>query len=59
MEAVPGKELEAAHPALVGLPRELLTPEGSVANKRSPGSTSPRSVELQLGAARRCLEANR
>ena len=59
LEAVPGKELEAAHPALAGLPRELLTPEGSVANKRSPGSTSPRSVELQLGAARRYLEANR
>jgi argininosuccinate lyase len=59
LEAVPGEELEAAHPALAGLPRELLTPEGSVANKRSPGSTSPWSVDLQLGAARRFLEANR
>jgi argininosuccinate lyase len=59
LEEVPGEELAAAHPALAELPRELLTPEGSVANKRSPGSTSPESVELQLDEARRFLDANR
>ncbi len=46
------EELSAAHPALAELPGKLLTPEGSVANKRSPGSTSPSSVEDQLKAAR-------
>jgi argininosuccinate lyase len=55
LEEVPGEELAAAHPALAELPRELLTPEGSVANKRSPGSTSPGSVEAQLEKARRSL----
>jgi argininosuccinate lyase len=58
LEKVPGEELAAAHPELAELPRELLTPDGSVANKRSPGSTSPESVELQLEEARRFLEAN-
>ena len=55
LEEVPREELAAAHPALSDLPPELLTPEGSVANKRSPGSTSPSSVERQLEAARRFL----
>jgi argininosuccinate lyase len=55
LEEVPGEELAAAHPALAELPRELLTPEGSVANKRSPGSTSPESVKAQLEEARRFL----
>jgi argininosuccinate lyase len=59
LDEVPGEELAAAHPELAELPRELLTPEGSVANKRSPGSTSPESVELQLEEARRLLDANR
>src|SRR5215210_8164303 len=45
-----------AHPVLADLPRELLTPRGSVANKRSPGSTSPASVEAQLREARAYLE---
>jgi argininosuccinate lyase len=58
LEEVPGEELAAAHPALAELPRELLTPEGSVANKRSPGSTSSESVEVQLRIARRFLDAN-
>jgi argininosuccinate lyase len=58
LEDVPGEELAAAHPALAEVPRELLTPHGSVANKRSPGSTSPESVEAQLGAARRFLDTN-
>jgi argininosuccinate lyase len=58
LEEVPDEELAAAHPALAELPRELLTPEGSVANKRSPGSTSPESVEVQLRIARRFLDAN-
>jgi len=55
---VPGEQLAAAHPVLAELPRELLTPRGSVAVKKSPGSTSPESVEAQLGAARRFLNAS-
>jgi argininosuccinate lyase len=55
-EAPPG-ELAAAHPALADLPGELLTPEGSVANKRSPGSTAPGSVASQLVEARRFLRS--
>ncbi len=55
LESVPRSELAAAHPELADLPRELLTPEGSVAHKRSPGSTSPGSVEGQLKAAREYL----
>ena len=51
-EEVPDEELAAAHPALADLPRELLTPRGSVANKKSPGSTSPASVDEQLARAR-------
>ncbi len=54
-EQVPEKELAAAHPALADLPRELLTPMGSVANKRSPGSTSPASVDAQLARAHKLL----
>jgi argininosuccinate lyase len=48
--------LAGTHPALADLPRELLTPRGSVANKRSPGSTSPASVKAQLREARAYLE---
>ena len=55
LEEVPAVELTAAHPILVGLPRDLLTPEGSVANKKSTGSTSPASVEEQLERARKVL----
>jgi argininosuccinate lyase len=58
LEEMPRDDLAAAHPALAELPRELLTPQGSVANKESPGSTSPESVEAQLGEARRFLDAN-
>lgn len=54
-EQVPDEELSAAHPALADLPRELLSPGGSVANKRSSGSTSPGSVEAQLTRARALL----
>ncbi|QIN78633.1 argininosuccinate lyase [Rubrobacter marinus] len=54
-EEVPEDELVAAHPALADLPRELLTPKGSVANKSSPGSTSPDSVDAQLARARGLL----
>ncbi len=56
LEEVPAEELTAAHPALASLPRDLLTPKGSVANKRSAGSTSHDSVELQLRRAREFLE---
>jgi argininosuccinate lyase len=56
-ENVPDEELAAAHPMLAGLPRELLTPRGSVANKKSPGSTAPGSVGRQLEAARAFLDA--
>ncbi len=55
LEEAPAEELTAAHPILVGLPRDLLTPEGSVANKKSTGSTSPASVEEQLERARKVL----
>jgi argininosuccinate lyase len=54
-EEAPPEVLAAAHLALADLPRELLTPEGSVANKRSPGSTAPGSVASQLEEARRFL----
>ncbi len=56
LEETPREELAAAHPALENLPRGLLTSEGSVSNKESPGSTSPRSVKLQLEAARAFLD---
>ena len=51
-EQVPKEELAAAHPALADLPEGLLTPGGSVANKKSAGSTSPGSVDAQLDRAR-------
>lgn len=56
LEELPDEELAAAHPKLSDFPRQLLTPEGSVANKKSPGSTSYDSVERQLAAARDVLE---
>ena len=56
LEEVPEDELIAAHPALAEFPQELLTPEGSVSNKKSAGSTSPDSVEEQLRRARRLLD---
>jgi argininosuccinate lyase len=52
---VPAEELAAAHPMLAGLPRDLLTPKGSIFNKKSPGSTSPDSVSEQLRRAREFL----
>lgn len=55
LEEVPDGELAAAHPVLTGFPRKLLTPAGSVANKKSRGSTSPGSVEEQLRRAREVL----
>ncbi|MBA2345868.1 MAG: argininosuccinate lyase [Rubrobacter sp.] len=56
LEELPEDELVAVHPALSELPRELLTPDGSVANKRSAGSTSPASVAAQLERAREFLD---
>ena len=56
LEDVPQDELAAAHPALSEVPEELLTPRGSVRNKRSAGSTAPRSVDEQLGQAKAFLE---
>jgi argininosuccinate lyase len=58
LEDVPREELTLSHPMLADLSRELLTPEGSVANKKSPGSTSPASVEEQLEKARTFLRAS-
>jgi argininosuccinate lyase len=55
LEKIPAEELAAAHPALAEFPRGLLTPEGSVANKRSPGSTAPGFVASQLEDARKFL----
>jgi argininosuccinate lyase len=56
LEDVSREELAAAHPALSELPDGLLTPPGSVGNKRSAGSTAPGSVEEQLREARAFLE---
>ncbi len=55
LENVTQEELAAEHPALADLPHELLSPRGSVRNKRSAGSTSPDSVESQLDKAREFL----
>ena len=52
LEDLPPDELAAAHPALAELPEGLLSPRGSVWNKKSAGSTSPGSVEGQLEKAR-------
>jgi argininosuccinate lyase len=57
LEDLPPDELAAAHPALAGLPEGLLSPHGSVQNKRSAGSTSPGSVDAQLEDARAYLDA--
>lgn len=57
LEGVPDEELTAAHPTLAEMPRELLTPQGSVSNKKSAGSTSPDSVERQILQARKSLES--
>src|ERR671933_1171140 len=51
LEEAPEEGLTAAHPILTDLPRGLLTPKGSITNKKSPGSTSPDSVEEQLRQA--------
>jgi argininosuccinate lyase len=56
LEEIPDEELRSAHPALADFPKNLLTPEGSVRNKKSMGSTSPESVERQFEEARRYLE---
>jgi argininosuccinate lyase len=56
LEDVPPEELAAAHPALAEVPAGLLTPLGSVQNKRSAGSTGPDSVGEQLGRAQAFLE---
>jgi argininosuccinate lyase len=55
LEDVPHEELAEAHPTLSELPEGLLSPPGSVRNKRSAGSTSPSSVEEQLKEARAYL----
>jgi argininosuccinate lyase len=57
LEALPRGELAATHPALSELPGEILTPGGSVANKRSPGSTAPGSITSQLAEAQRFLSS--
>jgi argininosuccinate lyase len=55
LEDLPPEELAAVHSALARLPEGLLSPHGSVRNKRSAGSTSPGSVDAQLRAARAFL----
>ena len=55
LEEMPREELAAAHPALADLPGGLLTPRGSIQNKKSAGSTSPDSVEQQLQRAKEFL----
>lgn len=59
LEEVPREELASAHAELVNLPPELLTLGGSVANKKSAGSTSPQSVRQQLESAREFLVEHR
>ncbi|WP_119070636.1 argininosuccinate lyase [Rubrobacter indicoceani] len=59
LEELSREELVSAHPELAGFPGELLTPEGSITNKKSLGSTSYKSVERQLAAARDLLETGR
>ena len=56
LEEVPREELAAVHPELDYLPEGLLTPQGSVSNKKSSGSTSPDSVAAQLRRAREFLD---
>lgn len=55
LEEIQADELSAAHPTLAGLPEGLLTSRGSVANKKSAGSTSPGSVEVQIQRAKSFL----
>lgn len=55
LEDAPVEELVAAHPALSEMPRERLTPEGSVEAKRSLGSTAPGSVGAQISLAAELL----
>jgi argininosuccinate lyase len=57
LEDLPPEELAEAHPALARLPEGLLSPRGSVRNKRSSGSTAPDAVDTQLGRAREFLDA--
>jgi argininosuccinate lyase len=59
LEKLPREELAAAHSALAELPKGLLSPRGSVQNKRSAGSTASDSVDEQLSEAREYLETNR
>jgi len=56
LEDVPQEELAAAHSALSEVPEGLLTPRGSLQNKRSAGSTAPGSVKGQLRQAKAFLE---
>jgi argininosuccinate lyase len=56
LEDVPPGELAAAHPALAKVPAGLLTPRGSVQNKRSAGSTGPDHVGEHLRRAKAFLE---
>jgi argininosuccinate lyase len=42
-------DLLAIHPALVGVDRAVLDPDGSLAAKATPGSTNPARVADQLG----------
>jgi argininosuccinate lyase len=58
LEDLPQEELAAAHPTLAQLSAGLLSPRGSVQNKRSAGSTSPASVDEQLNEARSFLQTN-
>ncbi len=59
LEEAPAEELAAAHPDLADMPRDLLTPEGSIANKKPAGSTAPGLVDMQLEKARELLNSRR
>ena len=56
LEEISAKELSVAHSTLAELPEGLLTSRGSVASKKSAGSTSPGSVEDQIQRAKKFLD---
>jgi len=59
VECRPLAELVAAHPDLGAVAAELLQPGKPVINRTSPGGAGPAAVAVQLGRARRRVDADR